>query len=79
MSALFGEDGARILLVIAPENQDEAIPRLSDHALPVRVAGRLTGTPLFRILGLGERPRPDLEALWEGTIPRIMQRTESSR
>ncbi|HWC06958.1 MAG TPA: phosphoribosylformylglycinamidine synthase subunit PurL [Gemmatimonadota bacterium] len=79
VKTLFGEDGARILLVVAPEREAVVTRRLSDHGLPVRIAGRLTGTPVFRVPGLGERPRPDLEALWEGTIPRIMQRTESSR
>jgi phosphoribosylformylglycinamidine synthase len=79
VKTLFGEDGARILLVVAPEREAVVTRRLSDHGLPVRIAGRLTGTPVFRVPGLGERPRPDLEALWEGTIPRSMQRTESSR
>ncbi|MGH7542631.1 MAG: AIR synthase related protein, partial [Gemmatimonadota bacterium] len=79
VKALFGEDAARILLVIAPEDEVDATRRLSAHRLPVRVAARLTAAPVFRILGLGDRARPDLEALWEGTIPRIMQRTESSR
>ena len=56
------------------------LPRMAaGYGLPVRVAGRLTGTPVFRILGLDEVARPDLQALWEGTIPRIMSRTESSR
>ncbi|HET6342356.1 MAG TPA: AIR synthase-related protein, partial [Gemmatimonadota bacterium] len=76
---LFGEDAARILLVIAPEDEAGVLRRLSGHRLPVRVAGRLTGTPAFHIVGLGHRARPDLEALWEGTIPSVMQRTESSR
>jgi phosphoribosylformylglycinamidine synthase len=79
LEALFGEDPARILLVIAPEDEADASRCLSDRGLRVRVAGWLTATPVFRIVGLGHRARPDLEALWEGTIPRIMQRAESSR
>jgi hypothetical protein len=79
LEVLFGEDAARILLVTAPEDEAGVSRRLSGHHLPVRVAGRLTSAPAFRIEGLGHRARPDLEALWEGTIPRIMQRTESSR
>ena len=79
LKALFAEDAARILLVVAREDRVETTRRLSDHGLPVRVAGRLTGTPVLRIVGLGHRRRPDLESLWEGAIPRIMQRAESSR
>ena len=79
VKVLFAEDAGRILLVIAAENEADVSGRLSDHGLPVRVAGRLTGTPVLRIAALGHRRRLDLEALWQGTIPRIMQRTESSR
>ncbi len=79
LAALFGEDAARMLLVVAREHLDEAGRRLSEHGLPHRAAGRLTGDPVYRIVGLGERARPDLETLYEGTIPRIMRHTEASR
>ncbi len=79
LSALFGEDGARMLLVVSPEDVDSIGDRLSTHDLPHRVAARLTDDPVFRIVGLGERRRPDLETLYEGTIPRIMRHTEASR
>ncbi|HET9581591.1 MAG TPA: phosphoribosylformylglycinamidine synthase subunit PurL [Gemmatimonadota bacterium] len=76
---LFGEDAGRMLLVIDPAHEGEVLRRISEHGLPARRTGRLTGSPVFRIVGLGDRPRPDLQTLWEGTIPRIMQLMESSR
>jgi phosphoribosylformylglycinamidine synthase len=79
LTALFGEDAGRMLLVVTVDDVEEVVDRLAIHDLPHRVAGRLTDDPVFRIVGLGERPRPDLECLYEGTIPRIMRHAEASR
>jgi phosphoribosylformylglycinamidine synthase len=79
LAALFGEDAARMLLVVAPDDVERVGERLSAHGLPHRRAARLTDDPVLRIVGVGGRKRQDLEALHEGTIPRIMQRMEASR
>ena len=76
--ALFGEDGARYLLVV-PETALEAVgARLDTSGVAWRVAGRVTPDPAIRI-GRLDAGREHLQRLWEDSIEERMERLEDER
>ncbi len=77
--ALFGEDAARLLVAVSPDDLEAALGVASDHGVAVRVAGRLTDDGVFRVAGHGERPRAELEEAWRESIPRIMKKVDANR
>lgn len=77
--ALFGEDGARFLLVVRPTNEPGTLDILTEHSVPARRCGRLIQEDVFRVAGVGERSRSSLAALYEGAIPDLMEQAEPNR
>jgi phosphoribosylformylglycinamidine synthase len=77
--AMFGEDGARYLLLVPAERRDFAGRRLESAGLPWREAGRVTDDGRIRFRGLGERPREELERRWRNAISDRMQTMEDER
>ncbi|CAN5246434.1 phosphoribosylformylglycinamidine synthase subunit PurL [soil metagenome] len=78
-AALFGEDGARFVVVVKSEDETRALDFLAERRLAARSCGRLTLDGVFRVEGVGARDRASLAALYEGAVPRRMDRSESYR
>jgi phosphoribosylformylglycinamidine synthase len=77
-SALFGEDAARLVAVIPAERIERALASLAERGVPARRAGRVTEDAVFRVVGVGERPRARLFSLWDGSLEQRMKRVEES-
>ncbi len=77
--AMFGEDGARYLLVVPAERRDLARQRLDSGAVPWREAGRVTSDGRIRFRDVGERPREELERRWRNAISDRMETMEDER
>jgi phosphoribosylformylglycinamidine synthase II len=79
-AALFGEDGARYVLVVPARSADETLGSLRAEGIPARRVGRVSDDGRFRVTGIGERPREALHVLWDKSIERRMSRgIEASR
>ena len=76
---MFGEDGARYLLVVPAERRDLARQRLDSGAVPWREAGRVTSDGRIRFRDVGERPREELERRWRNAISDRMETMEDER
>jgi phosphoribosylformylglycinamidine (FGAM) synthase-like enzyme len=76
---LFGEDGARYVLVVPAERRDAARRRLGSAGVPWREAGRVTDDGRIRFRGVGERPREALERRWRNAIEDRMESLEDER
>ena len=77
--ALFGEDGARYLLVTPAERLGFLRARLESAGAPWREAGRVTDDGRIRFHGAGERPREELERRWRNAIEKRMESMEDER
>ncbi len=75
-AALFGEDAGRYLVTSPAARAGEALAALAGRGVPARPAGRVTGNGMYRVTGVGERPRDRLQARWEGSIEQRMRRIE---
>ena len=76
---MFGEDGARYLLVVPAERRDAVRARLESAEAPWREVGRVTGDGRIRFQGAGERPREELERRWRNAIEDRMESLEDER
>ena len=76
---MFGEDGARYLLVVPAVRGESAGQRLQSAGVPWREAGRVTDDGRIRFRGVGERSREDLERRWRNAIPDRMETMEDER
>jgi phosphoribosylformylglycinamidine synthase len=76
---MFGEDGARYLLVVPDERRDAVRRRVESAGVPWREAGRVTGDGRIRFRGVGERPRGELEKRWRNAIEDRMESLEDER
>ena len=77
--ALFGEDGARYLLVIPGAAWHTVQERLAASGAPWRVAGRVTDDARIDLGPVGARERSELQRLWEEAIETRMERLEDER
>jgi phosphoribosylformylglycinamidine synthase len=77
--ALFGEDGARYVLLVPAANLTAARARLAAAGVPWRVAGRVTDDGSLGFAGVGERLRRDLQHRWETAIEARMESMEDER
>ncbi|HJU86523.1 MAG TPA: AIR synthase-related protein, partial [Gemmatimonadota bacterium] len=77
--AMFGEDGARYLLVVPGDRRDAVRGRLASAGVPWREAGRVTDDGRIRFRGVGERPREELERRWRNAIEDRMESLEDER
>ncbi|HET6360761.1 MAG TPA: phosphoribosylformylglycinamidine synthase subunit PurL [Gemmatimonadota bacterium] len=77
--AMFGEDGARYLLVVPAGRRDAVRARLESAGAPWREAGQVTNDGRIRFRGVGERPREELERRWRNAIEDRMERLEDER
>jgi phosphoribosylformylglycinamidine synthase len=77
--ALFGEDGARYLLVVPEVRREAAWARLESAGVPWREAGRVTDDGRIRFRGVGERLREELERRWRCAISDRMETMEDER
>ncbi|HET6637251.1 MAG TPA: phosphoribosylformylglycinamidine synthase subunit PurL [Gemmatimonadota bacterium] len=76
---MFGEDGARYVLVVPAERQGAVRRRLASAGVGWREAGRVTDDGRIRFLGVGERPRAELERRWRNAIEDRMESLEDER
>jgi phosphoribosylformylglycinamidine synthase len=77
--ALFGEDGARYVLLVPASKLAAAQERLSAAETPWRVAGRLTADGAIRFQGVGERSREELQGRWATAIEERMESMQEER
>jgi hypothetical protein len=77
--ALFGEDGARYVILVPVSKLAAAQERLSAAETPWRVAGRLTADGAIRFQGVGERSREELQGRWDATIEERMESMQEER
>ena len=78
-AALFGEDGARYVLLVPARELDGVRQRLAAAEVPWRIAGRVTADGAIRFTAVGERTRRDLQDLWENAIGDRMESMEDER
>ncbi|HUF89776.1 MAG TPA: phosphoribosylformylglycinamidine synthase subunit PurL [Gemmatimonadota bacterium] len=78
-AALFGEDGARYLLLVPFDHLPAVRERLAADGVPGRVLGRATDDGVLRFRGVGERPRVALERSWATAIETRMETMEDER
>jgi hypothetical protein len=76
---MFGEDGARYLLVVPAGKRDAVRRQLESAPMPWREAGRVTGDGRIRFRGVGERRRAELERRWRNAIEDRMESLEDER
>ena len=79
LPALFGEDGARYLVVAPAAGLAAVRERLAASGAPGRVAGRVIDEGILRFTGIGEQSRAELQRLWEGAIETRMESMEDER
>jgi phosphoribosylformylglycinamidine synthase len=77
--AMFGEDGARYLLLVPAGELDGVRTALTASGAPWRLAGRVTDSGLVRFGGMGERSRAALQRRWETVIEERMETMEEER
>ncbi len=77
--ALFGEDGARYLLVVPAVSLVEVRERLAATGAPWRQAGRVTDDGRIGFGAVGSRERNELQRLWEEAIETRMENLEDQR
>lgn len=66
LPALFGEDQARYLLAVAPEDLEGLLAAAAEDAVPAAAVGRIGGTELR--LGAEAAPMAGLVTLWKGAL-----------
>jgi hypothetical protein len=76
---LFGEDGARYLLVVPATALAEVRARLAAAGAPWREAGRVTDDGRIAFGAVGARERNALQRLWEEAIETRMESLEDQR
>jgi phosphoribosylformylglycinamidine synthase len=76
---LFGEDGARYLLVVPAAAGTEVRERLADDGAPWRELGRVTDDGRIGFGAVGARDRVELQRLWEEAIETRMESLEDRR
>jgi phosphoribosylformylglycinamidine synthase len=77
--AMFGEDGARYVLLVPNGRIDAVRERLAAAGAPWSLVGRVTRDGLLRFSGVGERPRRDLQHRWESAIEVRMESMKDQR
>jgi phosphoribosylformylglycinamidine synthase len=77
--AMFGEDGARYLLLVPAGELAGLSDVLTASGAPWRVAGRVTDRGLLSFPGIGERSRAELQRRWETVIEERMETMEDER
>ena len=78
-ATLFGEEGARYVLLVPERELYEARQRLEASKALWRPAGRVTADGAIRFTGAGQRSRRDLQDLWEDAIGDRMESMEDER
>jgi phosphoribosylformylglycinamidine synthase len=76
---LFGEDGARYLLVVSAAALAEVRERLAGAGVPWREAGRVTDDGRIAFGAVGARDRAKLQRRWEEAIETRMESLEDQR
>jgi phosphoribosylformylglycinamidine synthase len=76
---LFGEDGARYLLVVPIAALAEVRERLAGTGVPWREAGRVTDDGQIAFGAVGARDRAELQRRWEEAIESRMESLEDQR
>lgn len=77
--SLFGEDGARYLLLVPAAGLPAVRERLVASGAPWREAGRVTGDGRIVFGAVGARERSELQRLWEEAIELRMETLEDER
>ncbi len=66
--ALFSESTARVLVTVAPEDEERLFELAAEHGVPVTSLGVTRGEDLS-LTGLFDVPLADLRASWSATLP----------
>jgi phosphoribosylformylglycinamidine synthase len=77
--AMFGEDGARYVLLVPIARLDAVRERLASAGAPWSLLGRVTRDGALRFARVGERLRRDLQHGWESAIEMRMDSMKDER
>ncbi len=66
--ALFSESAGRVLVTVAPEDEERLFELASDHGVPVTSLGETRGD-LLSVTGLFDVPVEELRTVWTATLP----------
>jgi phosphoribosylformylglycinamidine synthase II len=66
--ALFSESAARVLVTVAPDDEERLFELAADHGVPVTSLGQTRGD-LLSVAGLFDVPVEELRTTWTSTLP----------
>ena len=66
--ALFSESSGRVLVTVAPEDEERLVELAADHDVAITSVGE-TGGDLLCVTGLFDVPIEELRAAWSATLP----------